>query len=160
MMLGRLSQLGMVSFLRSVPAFRQALDFIAELPPDPVEGITEILGRDIYMNVHSYPTKARLDCSWESHRHTTDIQLCLSGGEHIDWTPCSPTLSPISYAADRDFEKWQPETEAEETITLAPGRFAIYLPGELHRPMISNGRDCRIKKIAVKIHTNLLEHRL
>jgi YhcH/YjgK/YiaL family protein len=155
MITGSLQQTEVRRFLSQVPAFARAFQWIARCPADHPDGIVQLEGADLYVNVHGYDTRRREDCCWESHRRTADIQLCLTGGELIDWSPVAPAGAG-SYQTDRDFEAWPGDIAPAETIALGSGRFAIFLPGELHRPVIANGRDRSIRKLVVKIAAHLL----
>lgn len=149
-------QSGSVAFLSTVPALCQALEWIKKMPADQPDGIVELQGTKLYVNVQGYATKARGDCAWESHRHTADLQFCLSGGESIDWTPAPSPFPSLSYKAENDFEFWPPPIETRVTVPLTAGSFVIFLPGELHRPVISDGQNLRIRKAVAKIHASLL----
>lgn len=145
-----------LNFLSTVPAFRKVLGWIQQLSAAPDNGITELQGQDLFINIHDYETMQRELCNWESHRHTADLQFCISGSEFIDWTPVLPNLLSLNYDATRDFEFWPEQIEVVNTIHLTPGSFVIFLPGELHRPMISDGANSKINKAVAKIQSLLL----
>lgn len=156
MIFADLNRLETLSFLRTVPALRQILDWLQRLSANPADGITELQGQDLYINIHGYDTKQREHCHWESHRHTTDLQFCISGGEYIDYTHAAPNLPSVNYDAIRDFEFWPPQFEIGNTVRLTPGTFVVFFPGELHRPMISDGTTIQIRKAVAKIQSTLL----
>jgi YhcH/YjgK/YiaL family protein len=156
MIIGAISQTNLTDFLEQSPVLRRAFDWIRALPAEPADGITELDGRDLYANVHGYTTHARAACQWESHRHTADLQYVFDGGELIDWTPGAPTEPAVAYDVARDFVTWPATIALTQTVALTPGTFVIFLPGELHRPAIVNGRDAAVRKLVVKIHARLL----
>jgi biofilm protein TabA len=156
MIIGSLDQPDLRDFLSKHPAFQQAFDWLLTTGSTAPDGITEIGGEDFYANGHGYTTKDRAACEWESHRHTADIQVCLKGGELIDWSPVKLPASSGRYERDRDFERWPSDLEEYDTIRLEPRRFAIFLPNELHRPVITNGRDASIRKVVIKIDARFL----
>jgi YhcH/YjgK/YiaL family protein len=156
MIFSSLEQSGNVAFLNTIPALRQALDWMAKMPGDQPDGIVELQGRKLYINVQGYATKPRVDCAWESHRHTADLQFCLSGGEHIDWTPAQSPFPSLSYNEGSDFDFWPPQIETKLTVPLTAGCFVIFLPGELHRPVVTDIQNARIRKAVAKIHADLL----
>lgn len=128
------------------------------MPAEVAEGITELRGRDLYVNVHSYATAAAAGCRWESHRHTIDVQYCITGGEIIDWLPSGSLMPQQDYAIDKDTEHWQPATTGRPTqLMMASGTFALFFAGELHRPKVSDRSNRGIRKLVVKIHAPLLE---
>jgi biofilm protein TabA len=156
MILSSLDNGRMLGLLALAPAFRVSLDWMLALGSDGRDGVTELNGRKLYANVHGYNTKARERCCWESHRHTADVQLCLSGGETIDWLPGIPLSSPAHYDPDRDFETWPNVIGSFRTVNLTPGDFVVFLPGEVHRPMIHDGQNMAIRKVVAKIDACLL----
>jgi YhcH/YjgK/YiaL family protein len=156
MIAGSIKQAQLTGFLNAVPVLQRSLEWIRRLPDDASESITELEGRDLYINLHSYRTLAREACRWESHRHTADLQYCLEGGEAIDWTPLQPEGLGASYDPAKDFETWSLDCPRCETVHLEAGRFVLFLPGELHRPVIADGRHSRIRKAVVKIHARFL----
>src|SRR4051794_11447342 len=131
MFTGTLQQAEVCRFLAQVPALAVAFDWIRRCAAAQPEGIVELAGHDLYVNVHGYQTKRRDDCQWESHRHTADIQMCVEGGELIDWSSVTPGSGTGTYDSARDFEVWHGDIAVAETIRLTPGRFAIFLPGEV-----------------------------
>lgn len=152
---GSITQENLVALLGRHAVLARAFAWIRALPENPTEGITELDGRRLYVNVHGYRTREHTACTWESHRHTADLQYCLAGSELIDCTP-GAHLVATAYDTERDFETWPDSIRGETTLRLAPGRFALFLPGEQHRPMIADGAPAEIRKLVVKIDAALL----
>ena len=44
----------------------------------------------------------------------------------------------------------------EQALTLKPGRFAIFMPGEPHKPGCAVGDPGEIKKVVIKVRASLL----
>lgn len=147
---------GMTRLLEANPALRAALDWLRHVTADAADGITQLQGADLYVNVHGYRTKPRGQCTWESHRHTADVQFCIAGGECIDWLERPGLAGGSSYDPERDFETWTAPAETWQTAFLRPGEYVIFLPGELHRPMISDGSHESIRKVVAKVQADLL----
>jgi YhcH/YjgK/YiaL family protein len=158
MIIGSIKQKQLTDFLSQTSVLRRALEWICSMPPEPAEGITELEGRDLYVSVHGYSTRAREDCCWESHRRTADLQFGLNGGELIDWSPIQYEGTSANYDAPKDFEIWPEGIVPVNTLLLERGLFAIFLPGELHRPMITDGKNASVQKLVVKIHARFLPH--
>ncbi|NQU09816.1 YhcH/YjgK/YiaL family protein [bacterium] len=155
MVLGHIDQTTTLALLGATPALREALRWLRRHYPEYPEGRTALQGDQLYAVTHAYATRPREQCRWESHRHTADLQLCVAGGELIDWTSRTPAVSSEQYDADKDFELWPAPTPASETAHLIPGRFAIFLPGELHRPMGHDGVHHQVSKLVLKIRQEL-----
>lgn len=135
---------------------REALAWIRAMPADAPEGITELRGREMYVNVHSYATLPAMECRWESHRHTIDVQYCISGGEVIDWLPAGSLAPQDDYAEAKDAEHWLPSAVRTTQLVMTPGAFVLFLPGELHRPKVHDGANASVRKLVVKINAPLL----
>ena len=156
MILSSLDNKQTIAFLRKSAAFWPAFDWLTKHASTAPDGITELQGASYYVNVHGYDTQAREACRWESHRQTIDLQFCISGGERIDWTSHQPSVLSSKYNAESDTDIWSGELTAEQTLILRPGGFVVFLPGELHRPMITDGENGGTRKLVVKIPSELL----
>ncbi|MBR7799372.1 YhcH/YjgK/YiaL family protein [Undibacterium fentianense] len=94
--------------------------------------------------------------SWETgypefHARYIDIQLVLEGEEAIGYLPPNSTLCPHEdFLADRDIA-FVPQQTRETRIVLTKGMFAVFFPGELHRPCRAVDRGMQIKKVVIKI---------
>jgi YhcH/YjgK/YiaL family protein len=138
------------------PALREAFDWIRALPGAPSQGITELRGKQMYVNVHGYDTLSADQCNWESHRHTMDLQYCISGGEVIEWLPSVKLEPSDAYNAAKDTQKWRGKIVSRTQLSMFPGAYAIFLPNELHRPKVGDGINPNVYKLVVKIHEELL----
>ncbi len=93
---------------------------------------------------------------WESgfpefHARYTDVQYLLSGEEAIAYLPPNPQAQVRdNFLAERDIAFVQ-QQENETRIVLTPGMFAVFYPGELHRPCRLVQQSMRIKKVVIKI---------
>lgn len=83
----------------------------------------------------------------EAHRRHADIQVLLGGRESIGWSPLDLRAMPDTAwdpAADVQFFAGAPQV----WLHLRPGQFALFLPSDLHLPLV--GEDL-IHKIVVKV---------
>ena len=51
---------------------------------------------------------------------------------------------------------WFVDDEQTSYLALQPGDFAIFWPGELHRPLCTLTTPGPVKKLVVKVHQSLL----
>lgn len=87
----------------------------------------------------------------EFHALHIDVQCLLSGEEALGYLPSNPDLVPRDdRLAERDIAFVEPQAN-ETKIVLTPGMYAIFFPGELHRPCRAVGRSMQIKKVVIKI---------
>lgn len=141
--------------LRREAAFEQAFEWIEKESQQVSDGIVELDGRSLYVNVHRYTTMPRSGCRWESHRRTVDLQYIMEGEELVDWTSEQPA-GDSTYDDVKDVEFWPGAVAQQGTLHLAAGMYAVFFPGELHRPMIMNEDHAPIRKLVVKIRSDLL----
>ncbi|MDO8651742.1 MAG: YhcH/YjgK/YiaL family protein [Undibacterium sp.] len=92
----------------------------------------------------------------EFHARYLDIQCLLDGEEVIGYSPANASLDKMTdQLAERDIAFVA--RQADETrLVLTPGMFAIFFPGELHRPCRALHQPMRIKKVVIKISADLI----
>jgi biofilm protein TabA len=84
---------------------------------------------------------------FECHNKFIDIQLCISGKEHMGWKPrteCKTEKGTYNEEKDVLFYEDAPDTYFQ----LQDGQFAIFFPEDVHAPMISEGK---VKKMVIKV---------
>ena len=130
------------------PRFKQAFDFLktADLINLPL-GITEIDGKNLYVNVQEIEGKTTDTALMETHEKYIDIQVPVSGMEMMGWIARKHLKQPV--------EKYNPEKEmslyADKTsnlIRVQPAEFVIFFPEDGHQPGIGEGKW---KKLIVKV---------
>ncbi len=94
--------------------------------------------------------------SWDSglpefHARHIDVQYLLSGEEALGFLPGNPSLVPCDdFLKERDIA-FVPAQLNETRIVLTPGMYAVFFPGELHRPCRAVNQSMPIKKVVIKI---------
>jgi len=87
----------------------------------------------------------------EFHERHIDVQCLLSGEEALGFLPANPNLNPTdNFLAERDIA-FVAQQENETKIILTPGMYAVFFPGELHRPCRAVNQAMQIKKVVIKI---------
>lgn len=87
----------------------------------------------------------------EFHERHIDVQCLLSGEEALGFLPANPNLNPTdNFLAERDIA-FVAQQEYETKIILTPGMYAVFFPGELHRPCRAVNQAMQIKKVVIKI---------
>ncbi|MGY3904541.1 YhcH/YjgK/YiaL family protein [Aeromonas lusitana] len=116
-------------------------------------GKTEIDGLRLFCLVSEELTEPVAARRGEFHEQYLDIQLLLSGEEWIG-------VGPHAYereGADHPYpDLWFVDDEQTSYLALQPGDFAIFSPGELHRPLCTLTTPAKVKKLVVKVHKDLL----
>ena len=109
-------------------------------------GRTEVDGENVFINVMEAglnPDSARL----EYHKKYADLQIDLTGSEHLGWA--SEGTEQGEFDEENDFGlRTGPEHSG---MTLGGGRFAVFFPGELHKPSCKTPGCGHVRKAVVKI---------
>ncbi len=100
--------------------------------------------------VQRYSTQPIEDCSWESHREFVDIQCIMSGTEVMYWIPVEELESDGGYDASKDKEAYLSGPSGSK-ITLPPGWFAFFFPGEGHMAKVAASEPEDVEKIVIKV---------
>ena len=114
------------------------------------DGRMELYDGD-YMNIETGMTKPVEECRWEAHRRHLDIQYVVTGAEDVEWAPLllgkveedRPDDDVYFYAAE--------SIAAGATIHHQAGRFSIFTPEDLHRPLLTPQDTASIRKAVVKV---------
>ena len=116
------------------PLFPEVLRFLAANPLDALTpGRHDILGDDLYVNIQDTAVRSRQEAKLESHRRMIDIQIPITGGEEMGYTPLCD-LPEAPYNADSDISFY---TETPQTyFSVKPGQFIVFFPDDGHAPAI------------------------
>jgi biofilm protein TabA len=138
-------------------AVNRGLEYIQSTDFSNLEvGKYEIEGSLMFVMVQGPTTKDWQEQRPESHQTYTDIQYLLSGEEMI--RVASLTKDAViseEHFAERDVAFYSKVAE-ESVLYLKPDDFAVFYPGDIHRPCCSVKGDREIRKVVVKIHNSLL----
>lgn len=120
------------------------------------EGIFELGEPGWFVNVHSYSTQPRAQCTWENHPQTVDLQYIMEGVEGIDLTEVDLLGEPTLFKVESDTQKFAHNDRPATQLILQADAFALLLPGEAHRPKIAVEEPSFVRKLVVKIPLKLL----
>lgn len=155
----------MISGSLTQPAFFSALPerlqwvlaYLADTPLAQLScGRHEIDGELIFMNVMEFDTQPAENKKAEIHRTYADVQLLISGIEGIEYSTLTPTEHLDPYYPDDDYQLIA-EIPDKSQLRMLPGMFAVFLPGEPHKPGCQIAGSGVIKKAVVKVHYSLLQ---
>lgn len=107
----------------------------------------DIDGDDVFVMVQEYDAKLKADGFWEAHRQYADIQLVVTGAEHMGYTPTA-RLNAGQYDERRDFLPLHGEGMF---IELHAGHFMILWPQDAHMPGMEIVEPTPVKKAVVKV---------
>jgi biofilm protein TabA len=132
------------------PGFAAGLDWLAKFTPQTADGRYDIDGDNVFALVQSYDTVAPTEKKYESHRIYADIQYVATGSELILYAPTAQLQPATAYDGDKDFLLYA-DPVATTPLLLGPGRFAVFLPQDGHKPGCVDGTPCRMKKVVIKV---------
>ncbi|MBK6260677.1 N-acetylneuraminate anomerase [Citrobacter youngae] len=138
------------------PVLQQALtQAVAAKPQDKAPGRYELQGENVFMNVMQFVTQQPEQKKAELHQQYIDIQVLLSGEERILFGMTDSARQCDEMHVEDDYQLCS-EIADEQAIVLKPGRFAIFMPGEPHKPGCVVQAPMDIKKVVIKVRASLL----
>ena len=110
-------------------------------------GRTEVDGDEVFINVMDAALHPDAGYHPEYHKLYADLQIDLTGSEHLGWA--SEGTEQGEFDEENDFGL---RTGPEHCgMTLGEGRFAVFFPGELHKPSCKTPGCDHVRKAVVKI---------
>lgn len=147
MVIDKLKNSGLYSFKNE--RIKTALEFLTETDFSKIEdGKYEIDGENIYYIKTKYLTKQTEEAQLEAHKKYIDVQYVLKGSEKIGYLPFNNQTVFKEYDDENDYMLFN---ENCDYIMLNEGMFAIFFPGDLHKPGIKIEKPEEVKKIVIKV---------
>lgn len=111
-----------------------------------------------YYKVMNYDTKINPSII-ESHRREVDLQIILSGKEHIKIFKEQNITIAGTYDDETDCQFYKNPNKAEIEFDLIPGKMAVFFPQDIHACQYAvDDKVENIKKIVIKIDEKLFTH--
>jgi biofilm protein TabA len=139
----------------SIPQLDKILKFVSNnncliLPNEQID----IDGKNLFVRVMEYQPKLAAQNKFETHQIYADLQYVVSGIELMQVAPERSLSSLGPYDAKGDFEFFKAQ-EALNDLVVNAGEFAVFYPGEAHRPscLYKNTAE-KVKKLVFKIKIN------
>ncbi len=137
-------------FVRAIEVLRKS-DLLT-MPADRVE----IDGERVFYMIQDVHTRRVGEQRPEAHRRYADIQLVLTGIERYGVAQDDALyLPPTEDKRDTHDVAFFPNPTNEAFFDLEPGMYAIFLPGELHRPCCAVAEPGEVRKVVVKVDKSL-----
>jgi YhcH/YjgK/YiaL family protein len=124
-------------------------------PQDKTPGRYDLDGEHLFMNVMAFETQHPAQKKAEMHEQYIDIQLLLSGEERIQFGVVGSAQQCEEQHIEEDYQLCN-DIEPLQTLLMKPGMYAIFMPGEPHKPGCSVTLGEEIKKVVVKVHISLM----
>lgn len=90
----------------------------------------------------------------ESHKEEVDIQLLLDGNEKIQLYDKEDVKISDDYNPETDCVFYSICGEPISEIVLKKGKFAVFFPDDIHRPLVAIDVPQKLKKIVFKLNLN------
>ncbi|HEY4437349.1 MAG TPA: N-acetylneuraminate anomerase [Lelliottia sp.] len=150
--------MGKASVLSGLPpVLAEALtQAIAAWPQDKAPGRYELQGDDIFMNVMTFATQPPEQKKAELHEQYIDIQLLLAGEERILYGMAGSARQCEERHVEDDYQLCS-AIDGMQRLDLKPGMYAVFMPGEPHKPGCVVKESEEIKKVVVKVRASLLD---
>jgi YhcH/YjgK/YiaL family protein len=113
-------------------------------------GRTDIDGDDVFVLISEGETRSPEQVKFEAHRRYIDIQLVVRGQEAIGVAPAVALATAEPYDAAKDIEFFATPRESA-TLALRAGEFAVFMPGDAHRPSLHLDGPHVSRKAVVKV---------
>lgn len=133
-------------------ALMLALDARVQEKPS---GSYPLQGETIFMNVMQFSTQPPEQKKAELHAQYIDIQLLLAGEERIFCGAVGSAQQCDDWHVEEDYQLCD-AISCEQVVTMTPGMFAIFMPGEPHKPGCMVDAAQEIKKVVIKVSASLL----
>ena len=131
------------------PFIRQCLSAIRDFDFNSVlDGKYELCG--CTMSVESPATEPEEERKLEGHKKFIDIQFEIKGSEEwIGVESIFDSSRALESYEDRDLYFFESHREKESKVYFTEGRFAVYFPEDLHRPLCQGRKGKEILRKAV-----------
>jgi biofilm protein TabA len=118
---------------------------------DRPAGRYDIDGDRLFALVQELDTAPTATRRFEAHARYLDVQYVVGGCEGIGYLPgnVGPRLVEDRLAS-HDIAFYDCDVPACELV-LRPGMFAVFAPGELHRPCCAVGEPGTVRKVVLKL---------
>lgn len=120
-------------------------------------GRYEIEGDQLFYLIQDAMPRTMEGCKSEAHATYADVQLPVSARERFGMALPQEGLEAEDDRIDSHDIAFYPTPDNEFFMDIEPGSYAVFLPGELHRPCVVIDDQIPFRKVVVKIHRDLLD---
>lgn len=147
-------KIGNKEVMSRYPEFKSAINFLTSLDINSQVGEYRLDDDGCFARVMVCTTleKNSPDKVVESHSKFADVHAVLRGEEFLQLFNESDANSISDYDAERDVNFFKNDLRPCQSISMKPGDFAVFFPGEIHSPQIApRGQSAKIKKVVIKV---------
>ncbi|MBU3217967.1 YhcH/YjgK/YiaL family protein [Clostridium estertheticum] len=126
-------------------------DFLSMKP-----GVYKIEGEDIFAQVVDITTREKAEVNPEVHKKYIDVQFSVEGKEKIGFARDTGNNEVLEDLLNEKDIKFYKSIDDEIDLIMNKGSFVVLFPNDVHRPGCLIGGHCLIRKVIVKINTEIL----
>jgi YhcH/YjgK/YiaL family protein len=124
--------------------------YLRAFDPATPDGRHDVQGDDVFALVSTYDTGPSTVKRFEAHRAYLDIQFVARGMERVLHAPVASLALVEDFAADGDVAFFADPPQSSSFL-LQAGDFAIFHPGDAHKPGCMAGGRHTVQKVVVKV---------
>lgn len=119
-------------------------------------GVYKIEGEDIFAQVVDITTREKAKVNPEVHKKYIDVQFSVEGKEKIGFARDTGNNEVLEDLLNEKDIKFYKSIDDEIDLIMNKGSFVVLFPNDVHRPGCLMGGPCLIRKVIVKINTEIL----
>lgn len=128
---------------------KKALQFIQSNNLTTIEAGKHVIdGDNVFAIVSEYEPLELEYAVLEGHRRYIDVQYIISGCEQMGYMPLENQTPVEEYDEESDCILFEEDTPL---VKMEAGMFAIFFPGDLHKPGVKHDDSGKVKKMVVKV---------
>jgi YhcH/YjgK/YiaL family protein len=108
-----------------------------------------IAGDELYALVIRAESRPAQDAQFESHQRYIDVHYLIDGVEMIGFAPRDSLKLTRKYEEEEDTELFELPSHYVQ-LTIRPGQFVVFFPGDAHLPGCHTAEKHRLNKIVMK----------
>jgi biofilm protein TabA len=154
MLFGNIEQLELTPFVYT--RLQNTISEAVSIAKGNEEGKYLLSDERVFVVVASGTTEPKEARKAEVHKKYIDVQILLEGEECIGYSNHleETVFSRASFENDLHFID---TVQNENFVELRPGDFALFYPGQIHRPMCAIDKITEVRKAIIKIPREVFE---
>ena len=120
-------------------------------------GITEVDGKKVLYLYRDFDTREKNDVYAEVHERHIDIQYLLKGREIIGFANRSQDNVVVKDDVKDNDILYYNKVKNETMLHMNAGDYAIFFPGDVHRPLVKTENCDKVIKVIFKIRVDAVK---
>ena len=129
--------------------FALGFKYLDQFDPQTADGRVALEGENVFALIQSYVPTPPAHRPFEAHKKYIDLQFVAAGEEAIFHSPIDSLRETTPYLETGDAALYAGEDNFP--VLMRPGCFAIFYPGDGHKPCCTWRASGPVKKVVIKI---------